>query len=94
VISLRKKHSYLLSQIGNSDQTLIWFDMPESTTIEHNGERSVQVRTTGADKQQCIVMLAVTTDGHKLPPFVIFRNKNSPKRQCPLRIIVSVQDRG
>jgi hypothetical protein len=35
VILLRKKHAYLLSQIGNADQTPVWFDMPESTTIEY-----------------------------------------------------------
>jgi hypothetical protein len=49
--------------------------MPESTTVEHVGKRSVQVRTTGADKQHCTVMLAITADGHKLSPFVIFRRK-------------------
>jgi hypothetical protein len=84
VISRQKKHGYLLTQIGNTEQTPIWFDMPESTTIEHVGERSVQVRMTGADKQRCSVILTITTDGHKLPPFVIFR-KNSPKKQISAR---------
>jgi hypothetical protein len=50
VLLLRKKDSYHLSQIGNADQTLIWFDMTASDTIEHIGERSVQIRMTGADK--------------------------------------------
>jgi hypothetical protein len=76
---LRKKHGYLLSQITNADQTPILFDIPESTAIEYVGSRSVQRRTTVADKQQCTMMLAITTDIHKLPPFVIFRKKNSPK---------------
>jgi hypothetical protein len=73
VISLRKKHGCLLSQIGNTDQIPVWFHMPELTTIEHVGERSVQVRT--AVKQRCTVMLAITADGQKLPPFVIFRKE-------------------
>jgi hypothetical protein len=84
VISLRKKHGYLLSQIGNADQAPVWFDMTESTTIEHVGARSVQIRITGADKQGCTMMLAITADGQKLPPFVIFR-KNSPERQICAR---------
>jgi hypothetical protein len=51
VIPLRKTHSHRLSQTGNADQTLIWFDMPESITMKHAGERSVQVRMTSANKQ-------------------------------------------
>jgi hypothetical protein len=93
VISLRKKYCSLLSQIGNTYQTPVWFDMPELTTIEHVGKRSVQVRMTGADKQRCIMMLTITADGHKLPPFVIFRKK-LPKDIFPLAIIVRVQERG
>jgi hypothetical protein len=46
VISLRKKHGYLLSQIGNTDQTTVWFDMLKSATIERVNVRSVQARMT------------------------------------------------
>lgn len=72
VVLLRKKHKYVLSQIGNADQTPVWFCMPQSTAVEHAGERSVQVRM----KQCCTVMLAITADGHKLPPFVIFKDSS------------------
>jgi hypothetical protein len=71
VISLRKKHGYLLSQSGSTDQIRIWFDMSEMTAIEHIGRRSVQVRMAVVDKQQCTMMLAITVDNEKLPPFVI-----------------------
>jgi hypothetical protein len=47
---LRKKQGYLLSGIGNTDQTPIWFSMPELTAVEHVGVRLVQVRMTGASK--------------------------------------------
>jgi hypothetical protein len=33
VLKLRKQHVYLLGQIGNADQTPVFFDMPESTTV-------------------------------------------------------------
>jgi hypothetical protein len=49
--------------------------MLESTTILHVGKGSVQVRMTGADKQRCAVMLAITDDSHKLSPFVISRKR-------------------
>jgi hypothetical protein len=44
VISLREKFGYLFSQIGNADQTPIWFYMLELTTAEHAGEWPLQVR--------------------------------------------------
>lgn len=34
VIALRKEHSYLLSQVGNADQTPVYFEMPMDTTME------------------------------------------------------------
>jgi len=97
VILLRKKHSYLLSQSGSADQTPVWFNMPESTAIECGGgssgssssrslfnntfgKPSVQVMT-GADEHHCTMMLAVTTDSHKLPPFVIFRSSSIGSRR-------------
>jgi hypothetical protein len=54
--------------------------MSESTAIECVDESSVQVRTTGADVQQCTVMLVITADSHKLPPFANLRKQNYPKK--------------
>ena len=50
VINLRKKHSYPLDQIGNADQTPIYFDMPTSVTVNRKGEKSVLVESTGNEK--------------------------------------------
>jgi hypothetical protein len=75
VIGLRKNNSYLLSQTGNADQTPLYFDMPTNTTIEGKGEKFVIIRTGGCGKQRCTVMLAITVDGRKLPPYVIFKRK-------------------
>lgn len=94
VIALRKQHQYIPSQIGNADQTPVWFDMPEGTTVNPVGERSVSIRTTGAEKQRCTVMLAITSDGRKLPPYVIFKRKTMPKETFPKGIIVRVQENG
>jgi hypothetical protein len=32
-----------MSQIGNADQTPVWFDMPENTMVNMIGERSVPI---------------------------------------------------
>jgi hypothetical protein len=37
VIGLKKENSYLLSQIGNADQTPLYFDMPKNTTKAEKG---------------------------------------------------------
>lgn len=53
------------------------------------------IRTSGAEKQRCTVMLAVTADGAKLPPYVIFKRKTIPKGvQFPKGLHVAVQENG
>ena len=60
VISERKSRCYLLSQIGNADQTAVCFNVPRNTTIEKKGASAVTVRITGNQKLRCTVMLADT----------------------------------
>lgn len=62
VINLRKKHSYPLNQIGNADQTPVFFDMPTSVTVNKKGEKSVIVKSTGIEKSRVTVMLACLAD--------------------------------
>jgi hypothetical protein len=38
VLKLRKQHEYLLGQIGNADQTPVFFNMLESTTVNSAGK--------------------------------------------------------
>jgi hypothetical protein len=40
VIELRKNTSYLLTQIGNTDQTSLYSDLPTNTIIIDKGERA------------------------------------------------------
>lgn len=94
VINLRRQNQYQLGQIGNADQTPVYFDMPEATTVTPSGARSVKILGTGADKQRCTVMLCVTADGRKLPPYVVFKRKTLPKDNFPPGIIVRVQEKG
>lgn len=86
VIRIEQQH-FLLTQIGNADQTPLNFDMPSNTTVEHKDVRTVHVRTTGVEKQRCTVMLAVTADGQKLPPYVSFKQKTLPKGKHFVRFL-------
>jgi hypothetical protein len=94
VIGLRKKHNHLLSQIGNADETPVYFDTPPSYTVDDTGAKSVAVKTSGREKMRVIVMLAVLAGGSKLPPYVILNRKNMPKEQLPRGIIVRCQPKG
>jgi hypothetical protein len=68
--------------------------MPKFTTVNSAGERTVQIRTTGAEKQRCAAMLAITAGGQKLPPYVVFKCKMIAKEKFPQGIIVWVQESG
>jgi 3D (Asp-Asp-Asp) domain-containing protein len=68
--------------------------MPESTTVNSAGKRMVQIRTTGAEKQHCTVMLGITASGQKLPPYVVNKHKTVAKEKFPQGIIVRVQESG
>jgi hypothetical protein len=54
----------------------------------------VQIRITGAEKQRYTVMLAITADRQKLPPYVIFKCKAMAKKKFRQGIIVRVSESG
>ena len=65
---------YLRSNVVNIDETNVYFDMNGSITLADRGSRTVSVKSSGASAR-CSILLGVTMDGNKLPPFVIFRGK-------------------
>lgn len=71
----RAKHSFLLGEIDNGDQTTAWFDMPSRRTVSAKGERQVHLLTTGNTKNRFTVMCC-TADEPKLPPFLQFKKRN------------------
>jgi hypothetical protein len=58
--------------IINMDQTNLPFDNPYKTTYARRGSRTVNMKTTGSSLR-CSVALAVTLDGRKLPPMIVFK---------------------
>jgi hypothetical protein len=53
--------------------------MLTNMTIKGKGEKSGIIRTSGCEKQCCTMMLAITADGRKLLPYVIFKRNTMPK---------------
>ena len=99
VIMLRKRGSFLMGQIGNADETPIWLDMPRNYTVEQKGVKQVLIQTSSCEKQRIRVMLGITADRHKLPPFLIFKRKTPPKtaknaKLFPTDILIRHQENG
>ena len=44
VVALRQRSNFLLGQIGNTDETPIWFDMPSNTTVAERKARKALKR--------------------------------------------------
>ncbi|KAM7315654.1 hypothetical protein ISCGN_005437 [Ixodes scapularis] len=94
VDDLRTRNSFMLGQIGNADQTPVWFDMPSRKTIAEKGCLQVNLLNTGNEHNRFTAMLCCTADGHKLPPYLVFKQKMKPKNeQFPPKVIVRVNEK-
>lgn len=94
VIDLRKKLDYPMCHIGNADETPVYFDMPLNRTVTETGAKEVKMVSTGYEKHRVTVMLCVTADGNKLPPYIILNRKTIPKDKFPEDVIVRAQPKG
>ena len=99
VITLWKEKNFSMGQTGNADKTPVWFDMPCNYIITEKGIKEVVIKTSGCEKQCVTVMLAITADGCKLPPFLIFKWKTCPKipkneKLFPDDVLIRNQEKG
>ena len=94
IIMQRKRDIYEANQIGNADQTPLTFDIPHTMTIDTKGSSTVNIKVTGNEKNRFTVMLACTSDGGKLPPFIIFKQKTMPREEFPPGVIVRNHEKG
>ncbi|CAI7825017.1 unnamed protein product [Closterium sp. NIES-53] len=75
----RRERDIETTWIINADQTPLSLEMPDTTTVDQTGIRSVPIRSAGYQKERVTVMLACTADGMKLKPWVFFKQKTVPK---------------
>ena len=94
ITKVKTSGRYPLAQIGNMDETPMYFDLGPSRTIERMGAKEVLVRTTGADKRHLTVVLTVTADGKMPPPMIIFKRKVKHRPATPPGVVVEVQEKG
>ena len=71
----RESYQFGSSIIVNMDETLMWADMPSSTTITEKGSKTVPINSTGHEKYRLTVCLAARADGTKLLPLIVIPGK-------------------
>ena len=63
--------------------------------LEVRGAHTVQIATTGHDKQRITICLAAFADGTKLKPFVVFKGKRIPKEISNVHAaVIKMSDNG
>jgi hypothetical protein len=77
--------NYKACDVVNIDETNVNLDIASGTTLAGSGERTIGCATTGSSAK-CTVLIVITMDGEKLPPFIIYKGKNTSrsliKREC------------
>ena len=76
---------FSLSSIANMDETPIWADMPSETTVEIQGSKIVPIKSTGHEKQQITVCLAVKADGSKMKLFIVIPGKKMKSKVAAVK---------
>ena len=94
VIKRRRKMNYELQNIGNMDETPVWFDMPAARMIDSHGASTILIKTTGHEKLRFTVVLACLAYRTKLNLMVIFKRKTLPKAKFPSGVVVHVHPNG
>lgn len=61
--------------IINMDQTPVYFSMVPNTTLEEEGARSVNVRSSSGSTMRVTVAVTVTAAGGTLTPLMVFKGK-------------------
>lgn len=57
------------------DETPVFLDLVPNKVVDKKGKKTIQVRTTGSDKNRITATLCCTAAGKLLPPFVVFKGK-------------------
>ena len=79
ITNVRKTGNFLMGQMANADETVIYFDKTPNYMLEKKGMKEVLLKTTGCKNLRLTVKLAANADGRKLPPLLILKTKTLPK---------------
>jgi hypothetical protein len=66
--------------------------MPKNYTVNFKVEKQEVMKTTGYKMLHATVMLCITTNGNKLPPYIILNTNTIPKENFCKDVIVQAQN--
>ncbi len=76
--------------IVNCDETAVYYEEPETKTIDICGNKEIIINTDGSESKRVMVLLTILTNGSKLNPFLIFAGepeKTNEKRFSEIKEI-------
>ena len=79
VFNSKYSMKYTEDLLGNMDETPLNINMALNYSISQKGRRSIIVRTQSQDKCHVSVILTIIANGVKLPPYLIFKEKQNGK---------------
>jgi hypothetical protein len=91
VLFRRREHQYPLSLIANMDETPM---VPNNTTVEQRGTRTVSILSTGHERSNFTVVLTCMSDGTKLLPGIIFKLANIQREEFPDGVTIRANKKG
>ena len=79
--------------IANMDETPLSFNMIPTKTIAKKGTKSIIIKTLEQEKLRVSVLLTITADGGRLPPYIIFKAKRHGKIEKELQKDIYVKNK-
>ena len=79
VIALWKENNFSMGQIGNADETPIWFDMPRNYTITEKGTKEVFIKISGCEKTARNGNAGNHSGWAQTSPFLNLQAENEPQ---------------
>lgn len=75
VASIFDNSDYSLDYVCNMDETPVFLDLLPGKVIDKKGNKTINIRTTGSEKNRVTATLCCAASGKMLPSFVIFKGK-------------------
>ena len=94
VSSIFYNSDFLLEFIRNMDEIPVYLDHLPRKVIAKKGQKSINVRTTGSEKNRVAATLYCAASGKILPPFVVSKGKTTrglKKVTVPKGVVCTVQ---
>eukprot|EP01022_Parablepharisma_sp_SALTPOND_P023585 TRINITY_DN50229_c0_g1_i6.p1 TRINITY_DN50229_c0_g1~~TRINITY_DN50229_c0_g1_i6.p1 ORF type:complete len:388 (+),score=27.35 TRINITY_DN50229_c0_g1_i6:542-1705(+) len=78
-------------RIVNMDETAVYFEPVASKVVDVKGKKSIPVSQMKAGQKRSTLVLAITEEGNKLPPLIIFKGHFGKTVQKRLQLLDAVK---